>query len=495
MAKADDSPRGRRPRWGRSRLRRAIPAGLIVAALVVAGYLGLAARASSGPVSYVTATASRGDLTQTLVLNGTVSLINQATAHFPTSGVVRSVDVRVGQAVKAGQRLATLQTAPLDRSVATAAAKVNAASAALAQARAAAVATGTATPSARATSARPTTGPTAGPTNRATATATPTPSSDPTPSQPAHSPPGSDSATGSASGSPTTAAPRPQTVTTTVTRTVTVTSPASGGAAARSTAAAGTNSAANAAGTIASRQFALLDAEQALARAQQIRDGAELTAPLDGVVGSLDLTAGRTASTSAGVVVVGSGAARVTVAVPATSLALIHPKQSARVSAAGVGPSSSGTVESISPLPSSTTSTPTYPVTVIVPSAPAWLASGSQVSVGLTTASAQSAVLVPVSALSGVSAGRATVRVQAEDGSIRPVSATVGAVGGGRAALLGGVNEGDRVILADSSIPLPSNQNGLRRTPGLGGGAGIPGGQIPGGGFQGPNQRPGGQGN
>ncbi len=489
MANADDPPRGRRPSWGRSRLRRAVPAGLVVAAVVTAGYLGLSARASSGPVSYVTATASRGNLTQTLVLNGTVSLVNQVSAHFPTSGVVRSVDVRVGQAVTAGQRLATLQTAPLNRAVATAAAKVDAAAAALAEARAAAVAA--ATPSTRATSTRPTASPTAGPTHSPTATATPKPWIEPTPSQSAPSTPGSDSSTGSANGSPTTPAPRPQTVTKTVTRTVTVTPPVS--AAARATAAAGTNSAANAAGTIASRQFALLDAEQSLARAQQIRDGAELTAPLDGVVGSLDLTAGRTASTSAGVVVVGSGAARITLAVPATSLALIHPKQSAVVSAAGLGVTSTGIVESISPLPSSSSSPPTYPVTVLVTTAPSWLASGAQASVGLTTASAESAILVPVSALSGINAGRATVRVQRDDGSIQSVSTNVVAVGDGRAALRNGVSAGDRVVLADSSIPLPSNQNGLRRNTGLGGGAAIPGGPLPGGGFQGPNQRPGGQ--
>ncbi|HKT58113.1 MAG TPA: biotin/lipoyl-binding protein, partial [Microbacterium sp.] len=72
-----------------------------------------AASASAGGPDYRTATVGTGPVTQSLELTGTVSRVNQKTASFPVSGTVASVSVAVGDTVRAGQRLATLDPTAL----------------------------------------------------------------------------------------------------------------------------------------------------------------------------------------------------------------------------------------------------------------------------------------------------------------------------------------------------------------------------------------------
>jgi multidrug efflux pump subunit AcrA (membrane-fusion protein) len=219
---------------------------------------------------------------------------------------------------------------------------------------------------------------------------------------------------------------------------------------------------------VAADEVAILQDQDAVTQAQSDLEGATLKAPIAGTVGRIDLTVGQAASTSTGIVIVGAGAADVTVNVPLADMGLVHAGLATEVTPAGDVTAVPGTVSSVSLLPSSSTATtPTYPATIVVPAPPRSMASGSVASVAITVGQAADAVRVPVSALAGVQSGTGQVQVLTGSGTTTR-AVTVGAVGSGFAQVMTGLAVGDRVVLADVNAALPSNQsNGLR---GLGGG-------------------------
>jgi multidrug efflux pump subunit AcrA (membrane-fusion protein) len=95
----------RRRRW---MAIAAVALGLVVLAIAVA------ARASTGSSNTLrTATAGRGDVTQTLDQVASVEPVVQASVAFPISGTVEDVSVGVGDAVSTGDTLASLDTTSL----------------------------------------------------------------------------------------------------------------------------------------------------------------------------------------------------------------------------------------------------------------------------------------------------------------------------------------------------------------------------------------------
>jgi multidrug efflux pump subunit AcrA (membrane-fusion protein) len=94
-------------------------AGIAVVAVVGVGLLGYKAAAgtSNDTVRYRTVIAEAGTITQALTLSGTVHHVSQASASFPTSGTVTAVDVRPGDAVTAGEPLASINATPLQNAV------------------------------------------------------------------------------------------------------------------------------------------------------------------------------------------------------------------------------------------------------------------------------------------------------------------------------------------------------------------------------------------
>ncbi|GGL34384.1 efflux RND transporter periplasmic adaptor subunit [Phycicoccus endophyticus] len=231
--------------------------------------------------------------------------------------------------------------------------------------------------------------------------------------------------------------------------------------------------AATTAGSTAELEVKVLEATQELASAQQDLDGATLRAPISGRVASLDFVVGEQASTSAQAVIVGQGAALVTVDVPLAQLGMVRVAQPVEVTPAGTTSTVDGAVQSIGVLPTSTTaSTPTYPVTVAVSRAPVTLATGSTASAGITLAEAEGVLTVPVSALSGLSSGEGSVQVVDGD-AVSTTRVSVGAVGQGRAEVSEGLSSGQVVVLADPSQELPSSDSS---SSGFGGGSGLGGG-------------------
>ncbi len=100
----------------RSKIKIAVALAVIVA-VVVGGTLGGLALSSSTSDQYITAPAEIGSVVQTTSLTGTIEPVTQAELNFATSGTVDAVSVKVGQEVKAGQVLATLQTPDLESQV------------------------------------------------------------------------------------------------------------------------------------------------------------------------------------------------------------------------------------------------------------------------------------------------------------------------------------------------------------------------------------------
>jgi HlyD family secretion protein len=92
---------------------------LTIVVVVVVGGIATAAIAftASGSHAYRTATAITGSVTRELPGTGTIEPVSQATVAFPISGTVKTVDVKLGEAVATGTTLATLETTSLDSQV------------------------------------------------------------------------------------------------------------------------------------------------------------------------------------------------------------------------------------------------------------------------------------------------------------------------------------------------------------------------------------------
>jgi multidrug efflux pump subunit AcrA (membrane-fusion protein) len=248
----------------------------------------------------------------------------------------------------------------------------------------------------------------------------------------------------------------------------------------------GNGSGAQGGGTTSSAARLIIDraavatAQRAVDLAQQNLEAATLTAPTSGLVGAVDLAAGSHASASTGVTVVGHGGADVTISVPQTKLALVKVGQAATVTPQAGTSSLEGVVTRIGLLPVSTTTTsttPSYPVVVRVPDAGTALADGVSATVAVVIAHGVSVPTLPVSALSGITNGRASAVVLAADGSTSTVTVRAGAVGQGRVEVVSGLTLGQQVVLADLTAELPANSTqNLRRITGTGGG---PGGAFP----------------
>lgn len=102
--------------------------GLIVILLIVLFSFSFFRKA---PPNYVTATAERGDIEQTVEAVGTITSERDLELQFPVSGVVESVLAKEGDSVKAGQKLVSLRAGSLAADVASASASVQSAEASL----------------------------------------------------------------------------------------------------------------------------------------------------------------------------------------------------------------------------------------------------------------------------------------------------------------------------------------------------------------------------
>ncbi|MGH9089868.1 MAG: efflux RND transporter periplasmic adaptor subunit [Acidimicrobiales bacterium] len=120
----------------RSRRRRAVIVAVAVVILGAGAGIGiwLGTGGSTGPGLTTTTqvvTATTGTMKQTVSASGTIEPASEADLSFAVAGKVTAVDVSVGQAVTAGQVLATVDSSALQASVASAQATLSSAEAQL----------------------------------------------------------------------------------------------------------------------------------------------------------------------------------------------------------------------------------------------------------------------------------------------------------------------------------------------------------------------------
>jgi HlyD family secretion protein len=235
------------------------------------------------------------------------------------------------------------------------------------------------------------------------------------------------------------------------------------------------------AATLARDQAAIDTAHAAVVRAKAARDQAQLRTPIAGTVAAVDVAPGDTASTSTVAVVVNGddGNVEITIDVSEDNIGAIKVGQDARVSADGSTSELPARVTSVGLLAATDSGTATYPVGVSLTGAPLSLASGSDATVSVVTATVDDVVTVPSSAVTRTAAGSTgVVRLLVGD-QLTTTRVEIGAVGPVLTEIRSGLKAGQRIVLADMSAALPSSSTGAR----FGGGGGFGGG--PGGGPQG----------
>lgn len=208
-----------------------------------------------------------------------------------------------------------------------------------------------------------------------------------------------------------------------------------------------------------------------LAEAQDQLSRATITSPIAGKVASIPFILGQQASATASAVIIGSGAIEVTVPVPLAKRPQVAPNQTATVTSSVGGTTLTGTISRISLLPTSTgvslaastgaagaagtssTSSTTYATVITVPSGGDSLPEGSRVQATITTKTVDAKVVLPASAVTPTGTTSATVQVL--NGSTVTVKRIVtGAVGDAYVEIVSGLNAGDTVVIADTTIPI-----------------------------------------
>jgi macrolide-specific efflux system membrane fusion protein len=153
-----------------------------------------------------------------------------------------------------------------------------------------------------------------------------------------------------------------------------------------------------------------------------------------------------------------------------------------RATTGSVGATATGKVTSVSKIASASTGVATYPVTVTLSADTNSFVIGATVNADIVTGQRNGVLLVPALALSSAN-GRPTVMVASTNDANGPTAVrtvTTGATSNGMIEITSGLRAGDRVV-----ITLPSRfANGGNRTGNGGGSGGFPGGSE-GGGFGG----------
>ncbi|MBV2152747.1 efflux RND transporter periplasmic adaptor subunit [Kitasatospora sp. SUK 42] len=424
------------------------------AALVYATVDGSGGSAAAKPAAR-TATVAKGTVLATVSGTGTLVSPTDAAQDFATGGRLTAVKVAVGDAVKKGQVLATVDTTAAQQQVDAAQAALTTANANLTKAQAGVT----------------------------TTTTEPLPATDPTGGSG-----GSGTGGGGGRGAGGSSTPAPQTTTVTTTK---------------------VDDAA-----VAQAQQQVATAQTNLTNAQQALAGTTLTASVDGTVASVSAkvgdtvgaggssssssastkstgTSGSSGSPSGFIVLTNPTGMQVTADFSELDSLKLKKGEAATVTLNAQSDTKlNATVLSVSSLPVSGSSgggagssAVQYAATLQLGGDTSTLRTGLSATVQVITGEADNALSLPTSALSGTGSSR-TATVVHEDGSTERVNVTVGVEGDSTVQVTSGLKEGDKV-----ELPSTSGGNGFPNGsfPGLGGagGRGTGGGGsmgIPGGG-------------
>jgi multidrug efflux pump subunit AcrA (membrane-fusion protein) len=216
--------------------------------------------------------------------------------------------------------------------------------------------------------------------------------------------------------------------------------------------------------------------DQATTAAGAAQPVVSLKAPFDGTVTDVGIAPGQTVSpgataTSIGTVgatlagqntqgepvairIVAAGNTAIVADASETDVAQLTPGQSVNVSFPGLtGQSITATISQIAATPTTKDSNVTYPVQIDLPSAPPNLKMGMTAQVSLTDSDA-TALVAPRAAVQTVG-GQSSVTRLDPNGQTENVQVQLGKSGGGNVELLGGVQEGDKLLMPPAAPGLP----------------------------------------
>ena len=197
-------------------------------------------------------------------------------------------------------------------------------------------------------------------------------------------------------------------------------------------------------------QAAIDSAEAELAIAEQNLSFASITSPIDGTIVSVALAEGDSVSAgsdSAVITVQGDGGYIVEATVSLTKIENVEVGQTAEVTLPAFGSTYTAEVSSIGVLNVSSTSTPSYTVTIAVDTGEESPRIGATANAEVELSDALDVLTVPTSAVTRSGATATVTRLN--DGTPETVTVTLGAIGSERTEIVDGLSEGDVVVLAD----------------------------------------------
>jgi multidrug efflux pump subunit AcrA (membrane-fusion protein) len=206
------------------------------------------------------------------------------------------------------------------------------------------------------------------------------------------------------------------------------------------------------AATILSDEAAITAAKAQLAVAVHNKEFGTLTSPIAGTVAAVSITTGSSVSagsTTEVITVIGDDGYVVTSTASLTNVQQVKAGQSVAISVSGSSAKLAGTVSSVGLLNTSTTSTPSYDVTVVVTTEGAKLLNGASAKLAVTADVAKSVLTIPTSALHRTAQ---TYRVELlKGGKLVAQTVKVGATGSTVSEVTSGLKSGAVVVLADVS--------------------------------------------
>ncbi|HEY4992455.1 MAG TPA: biotin/lipoyl-binding protein [Nakamurella sp.] len=518
---------------GTRRRMIAVITALVVAVAAVGGFM--YTRGSTAAPQYRTAAAALGTIRQTLSLTGNLAPVAQSNLNFQVSGTVTAIDVSAGQAVTAGQVLATVDPSALQRTLTQDQANLTAAQAKLTadESSGSTASTNTAQQiaSAKTTLANDQTAynDTIALNNQTTrndqaaiASAQAAVSSDGAAVAAAQTTYNNDGCSGSTpppacttdtqnlstaksqqAKDTSTLASAQQALPTDTVRAQQSADQASAKVASDRTAlsnAESTTAGASQASAVAQDNAGLAQAQQAVTTAQDAVAEATLTAPTAGEVAQVNLSVGSTTSGSSSSAAAASASAsaaqfilltpgsfEVTSTVSDSVVSEVTVGQNAVVTAAGSTNGLPATVISVGVIATVSSGVATFPVTVQITGSHPSLRDGMSATVVVVVNQVVGVLSVPTSAVH--TTGTASFVNVLQAGKLTPVTVTVGSADSLRTQITSGLSVGQTVVIATVTSTIPTTgaagagttRRGAAGGFGGGGGAGIVGGAPAGG--------------
>ena len=231
------------------------------------------------------------------------------------------------------------------------------------------------------------------------------------------------------------------------------------------------------AATISQDQASLLTAQTALANAQTSVKYANLVAPEDGVIVTVNLTAGVAAPTG-DAITFQSSALQAVASVTESDVSTLTLGMAATVTATSSSTAMTGKLLTISPVSAGGggQAVVTYQIVVSLDSVPAGILSGMTAQVSIRLGQVTNVVAIPSTALNGTK-GAYTVKVMDAAGQVTSKPVTVGLLTTSLAEIQAGITAGEVVVtgLANQRTTTTTNTNAGTNILG-GGGQAIPGG-------------------